>query len=184
MSFQRSIQEGYVRKVPADKIRAKSLFKSSEDTLLAVKEISLKERNYAAIVRELYESFRQYCEALGYLQGYKFSSHEVITSFLAEILKENDLSLHFDRYRKLRNGINYYGRSVSKETVEKAQTEIPLSIQRLAKHVPQESPEQEPDNADKKKKLTLKRRFDVPISSPASTTIQNKNGDFWLLLCC
>lgn len=155
MSFQQSLREGYARKVPPDKIRAKSLLKSSEDTLLAVKEISLKEHNYAAIVRELYESFRQYAEALGYLQGYKFSSHEVITSFLAEILKENDLALHFDRYRKLRNGINYYGRVISKETVEKAQTEIPSFIQKLAKHVPNGNTEA-PAAPDKKKEVEPK----------------------------
>ncbi|MEK6950271.1 MAG: hypothetical protein AABX13_00925 [Nanoarchaeota archaeon] len=151
MSFQQSLQEGYVKKVPADKIRAKSLLKSSEDTLLAVTEISLKEHNFAAILRELYESLRQYCEAIGYLQGYKFASHEVITSFLADILKENDLALQFDRYRKLRNGINYYGKSVSKETVEKAQTEIPAIIQKLNKHVPKVNQDQkeESDNTNK-----------------------------------
>lgn len=142
MSFVQSLQEGYATKVPADKIRAKSLLKSSEDALLAVKEISLKEHNYASILRELYESLHQYCEALGYLKGYKFASHEVITSFLADMLKESDLALQFDRYRKLRNGINYYGRSVSKETVEKAQMEIPSCIQKLGKHVPKDDPEQ------------------------------------------
>ncbi|HLC70443.1 MAG TPA: hypothetical protein VJI32_00415 [Candidatus Nanoarchaeia archaeon] len=142
MSLVQSLQEGYVKKVPLDKIRAKSLLKSSEDALLAVKEISLKEHNYASILRELYESLHQYCEAIGYLKGYKFASHEVITSFLADILKENDLALHFDRYRKLRNGINYYGKSISKETVEKAQMEIPSFIQKLSKHVPNDNPEQ------------------------------------------
>ncbi len=156
MSFQQSVQEGYATKVPIDRFRAKSLLKSSADTLLAVKEISLKEHNYAVILRELYESLRQYCEALGYLKGYKFSSHEVITSFLADILKENDLSQNFDRYRKLRNGINYYGRSVSKETVEKAQTEIPSFIQKLARHVPKDNPDQRAVS-DKTKEVSSKK---------------------------
>ena len=156
MSFAQRLQEGYATKVPVDKIRAKSLLKSSGDALLAVKETSLKEHNYASLLRELYESLRQYCEAIGYLKGYKFASHEVISSFLADILKENDLALHFDRYRKLRNGINYYGRSVSKETVEKAQTEIPSFIQKLSRHVPKDNQDQKAVS-DKKKETVQKK---------------------------
>src|SRR3989344_7624221 len=111
MSFQQSLEQGYAKKVPSDALRAKSLLKSADDTLLTVKEILLKEHNYKSIIRELYEAMRQYCEAIGYLKGYKFLSHESITYFLDEILHENSISIIFDRYRKIRNGINYYGRS-------------------------------------------------------------------------
>ena len=134
MSFQQSLEQGYAKKVPSDALRAKSLLKSADDTLLTVKEILLKEHNYKSIIRELYEAMRQYCEAIGYLKGYKFLSHESITYFLDEILHENSISIIFDRYRKIRNGINYYGRDVSLETVEKALTEIPVTIKKLQKY--------------------------------------------------
>lgn len=135
MFFQKSLEEGYAKKVEVDKIRAKSLVKSANDALLAAKELQLKEHNFKSILRELYEALRQYCEAIGYSQGYKFQSHEVITYFLKEILNEENASSKFDRYRKIRNGINYYGRGISKETVDKALKEIPEMIEKLQKQL-------------------------------------------------
>jgi len=141
--FEKALQTGEAREIDKDSIRAKSLIKSSEDALLSAKELSLKEHNYKAIIRELYESLRQYAEALGYLKGYKFSSHEVITHFLKEIIQEENISIKFDRYRKLRNGINYYGRDVSKETVESALKEIPSLITRLKEYEKEEKGDEE-----------------------------------------
>ncbi|MEK6968983.1 MAG: hypothetical protein AABW48_00990 [Nanoarchaeota archaeon] len=135
MFFQKSLDDGYAKKIEKDKIRAKSLIKSANDALLAAKELQLKEHNYKSILRELYEALRQYCEAIGYLQGYKFNSHEVITLFLKDLLNKESISLKFDYYRKLRNGINYYGRDISKETVEKALKEIPKIIKELQNHL-------------------------------------------------
>lgn len=135
MLFKNSIDEGYAKIIEKDHFRAKSLMKVADDALLAAKELQLKESNYSSIVRELYEALRQYCEAIGYRQGYKFLSHEVITYFLHDVLNEEKVSLRFDHYRKLRNGINYYGRDVAQETVEKALKEVPELINGLKKHI-------------------------------------------------
>lgn len=135
MLFEKSLQEGTIKRVVKDKLRAQSLIKVAKDALLAAKELQLKEHNYNSIIRELYESLRQHCEAIGYLHGYKFESHEVITYFLKELLKEENISLRFDHYRKLRNGINYYGRNVNKETVEQGLKEIPEIINKLEKYL-------------------------------------------------
>ncbi|MBS3174560.1 hypothetical protein J4440_01650 [Candidatus Woesearchaeota archaeon] len=135
MQFNKSIQEGYAKKVLIDNIRAKSLIKTADNALLSAKELQMIERNYNSILRELYESLRQYCEAIGYLKGYKFESHEVITYFLNDMLDEKEISMKFDRYRQLRNGINYYGRGIAKETAEKAIKEIPDIIKKLKKHI-------------------------------------------------
>ncbi len=135
MSFQQSLELGYVQRVEKDALRSKSLTKSADDSLLSVKELSFKEHNYKTILRELYEALRQYCEAIGYLQGYKFQSHEAITYFLEEELKEKELAPKFDRYRKIRHSINYYGRDISTETVEKALVEVPGMIKKLKLHL-------------------------------------------------
>jgi hypothetical protein len=47
-------------------------------------------------LRELYEGMREYCEAIGYLRGYKFQDHESITYFLRDILKEQSISMKFE----------------------------------------------------------------------------------------
>ena len=133
MIFKNLIKVGFVKKVLKDIIRAKSLIKSSEQALNTARIIPIKEETLKTIFRDLYESLRQYCEALGYSEGYKFLNHESITSFLNEILGEKEISLKFDRYRKLRNGINYYGNNIEISTVKEALRDIPLIISKLKK---------------------------------------------------
>lgn len=134
MSFKESLIIGKVKRVITNKIRASSLFDSSIQAIETVKTIPLNTRTSKSILRELYEGLREYCEAIGYLNGYKFLDHESITSFLKEIFQENTLSIKFDRYRKLRNGINYYGESINIETVKESLIEIPKIIEGLKKH--------------------------------------------------
>lgn len=134
MNFNSLIKEGIVKKVPVDLVRAKSLIKSSEQALNTAQIIPLKEETAKTVFREIYESLREYCEALGYIKGYKFLNHESITDFLNEILKEEDISLKFDRFRKIRNGINYYGNSIEIQTAKEALTSIPLLIKKLKMH--------------------------------------------------
>jgi len=134
MSFKESLIIGKVKRVITNKIRASSLFDSSTQAIETAKTIPLNARTSKSILRELYEGLREYCEAIGYLNGYKFLDHESITYFLKEILQENTLSIKFDRYRKLRNGINYYGESINIETVKESLIEIPKIIEGLKKH--------------------------------------------------
>ncbi|HLD56758.1 MAG TPA: hypothetical protein VJA47_00525 [archaeon] len=135
MNFKRSVEEGYVRKVYPDRLKAKSLIKASEEAIATATRIKLESDSTKSIVGELYEGLRQYCEAIGYLYGYKFMSHEAITYFIEEVLGDKLDSLVFDRYRKLRNGINYYGNDVQPETVKEALREIHDLINRLSKYL-------------------------------------------------
>lgn len=135
MSFENLIKDGFVKRVPIDIVRAKSLIKSSGQALSTAKIILFKEETLKTIFRELYESLREYCEALGYIKGYKFLNHESITNFLDEILGEKEISLRFDRYRKLRNGINYYGNTIEMQTLKEALIDIPSLINKLKRHL-------------------------------------------------
>ena len=132
--FKQSIEQGYVKVISIDKIKAKSLVKSADEAIYSAKKIPLEPNTLKSIIRELYEGLRQFCEAIGYLKSFKFLSHEAITYFIEEILNEPKLSAKFDRYRKIRNGINYYGDDVSEETVKEALIEIPELITQLRKH--------------------------------------------------
>lgn len=134
MKFDNSLKEGYVKKTNVDKLRANSLIEASKDTINTTKLILLNNKTARSIFRELYEGLRQYCEALGYLYGYKFLSHESITYFISDILKEENTANYFDRARKLRNGINYYGRNISLESVKDALIEVPKKIKQLKKY--------------------------------------------------
>ena len=135
MNFENSLKEGYVKRVGTNINRTKSLLKSSNQTIKTAMSIPLKEETIKSVFRELYEGLRQFCEAIGFARGFKFQSHEAISYFLRDILKENGISQKFDRYRILRNQINYYGDDISEETVKDALEEIPKIIASLKKYL-------------------------------------------------
>jgi hypothetical protein len=130
MDFQQGLNDGIIRNIPPNNARARNLAKSSINTLRTAIGIKLDKQSAQTIIRDLYESLRQMIEAIGYSNGYKFSNHEILKSFL-EMLGEKKFAETFDRYRKIRNGINYYGDEVSLETAAKARKEIPLCVEKL-----------------------------------------------------
>ncbi len=134
INFQDCIEEGKAKKTSINRIRTKSLFKSSRQAIITAKSIPLAESSLKTIFRELYEGFRECCEAIGYLKGYKFFDHLSITYFLRDILKQKYVAMKFDRYRKLRNNINYYGEDINISTVKEALKEIPKIINFLKKN--------------------------------------------------
>lgn len=134
MNFDRNLEEGNAKKVVPNRIRALSLLKSSLQAIETAKSIEINQDSLKSIMRELYEGLREYCEAIGYIKGYKFLDHESITYFIKDILKEEPISKRFDRFRRLRNGINYYGDDIDMETVKEAIKEIPLLIKQLEKY--------------------------------------------------
>ena len=133
--FNGSIEQGYVKIISSDRIKAKSLIKSAEEAVYSARKIPFEEITLKSIMRELYVGLRQFCEAIGYIKGYRFFSHEAITYFIEDILKEPKLSAKFDRYRKIRNGINYYGDDVSEETIKEALIEISELVNQLKKYI-------------------------------------------------
>jgi len=134
MNFETCLSLGNAKKTEKDVLRAKSLIKSSRQAIQTAKIIPFQETTLKTIFRELYEGLREYCEALGFICGYKFSDHESITYFLSDILKEKEISEKFDRYRKIRNGINYYGNEINKETIGDTFKEIPKMLSALKKY--------------------------------------------------
>jgi len=141
VNFDDCIDSGKTKKTGQNQIRAISLARSSTQAIETAKSIPLNSNTAKTILRELYEGLREHCEAIGFLKGYKFLDHESIGYFLRDILKEQHAHNKFDRYRKLRNGINYYGNDVSIETVREAIQDIPALIRDLSsKNKLQEKP--------------------------------------------
>lgn len=134
MNFENSLIDGKAKKVLPNKLRASSLFKSSVQAIETARAIQLNPNTLKSILRELYEGLREYCEAIGYLRGYKFLDHESIGYFLRDILKEQSAYIKFDRFRRLRNGINYYGEDIDIETVKEAIIELPEMVKGLEKY--------------------------------------------------
>ena len=122
---------GSAKRITPDAQRALNLKNASRNAIETVKLLPLNTTTTQTILRELYEALRQTCESIGYIKGYTFRSHDVITQFLKEIVGSETSAMCFDRYRKMRHRINYLGQSISVETVNEAMDEIQYLIKQL-----------------------------------------------------
>ena len=122
MNFKDFINDGKVRKATPDRFMAESIIKNTFEDLKFLEQTKLTELSKRKLVTNYYDSLRSLLEAISILKGYKIYSHEAFTYFLKDELHQNILSLKFDRFRKIRNGLNYYGKSIqlneAKEIIE------------------------------------------------------------------
>lgn len=122
MNFKDFIKNGTVRKTTPNKLMVGSIIKNTYDDLRFLEGTKLIELSKRKLVSNYYDSLRSLLEAISLLEGYKIYSHEAFTYFLRDIFNEKVLSMKFNRFRKIRNGLNYYGKSIelkeAKEIIE------------------------------------------------------------------
>ena len=134
-SVNRWIKEQRIKIRSLDKEKIKSLIASSKSNVEVAQSIELNEKSSTVIFREIYESIRQLGDAVWWLKGYEPLDHDISLEILKDLRIKNNLELNFlERFRKIRNGINYYGDAVSIETVKEALNEIPKIIDSLKKY--------------------------------------------------
>jgi len=114
MKFDNFIQEGKVRKASVDRNLIKSLSKTADNDLSFLKRLEIDETSSRKIMTGYYDVLRSVLEAVACLKGYKIYNHEAFTEFLKS-LDENNQAIKFDRLRRIRNKINYYGEDISVE---------------------------------------------------------------------
>ncbi len=99
-----------IRKKSKDKERAKSLINSAEINMKIVETIIPTEESAILLFRETYESIHQLGDAKWWLEGYEPRNHEVSMEILKELnIKEKTKLNHLNRFKSLRNDINYRG---------------------------------------------------------------------------
>ena len=130
MKFVDFLKEQKVRKATPDLQLVKSLMAMSERQFNTAKLLKIDNITKESVLVMCYEALRELVEALAVKHGYKVYSHEAFTYFLKE-LGEARMSEKFDRYRKLRNGVNYYGKQVPLEEVTAASNEIKMLLDEL-----------------------------------------------------
>lgn len=112
MRFEDFIESSKVIVATKDLQKAKALIKMAEQNIAFVEMLPEKEEGASVVLSQSYESLRQILEAITLNEGYKVYSHEAYTSYLKKLGKES-VAQRFDRLRKLRNGVNYYGKAIS-----------------------------------------------------------------------
>lgn len=113
-----------VKKIGIDKNLVESLMKSSRNKLESANRLKIDKTTSASVISLCYESLRELLEALATKKGLKIYNHECYTAFLKEVLMQEELSIHFDRFRKIRNKINYYGKEIDAEETTHVKEEI------------------------------------------------------------
>lgn len=123
MLFEEFVKEGKVIKGEKDGQKAKALLKMSDNNLKTAETIDITEVTSSTVFGIVYEALREVVEAICLLDGWKVYSHEAFTAFLSD-LGEEAISVKFDRLRKIRNGANYYGKSVSIAVTNDAKVQV------------------------------------------------------------
>ncbi len=130
MLFNDFIKTGKARKATPDIQLIKSLLSTSEKNLGTLKVLPINEVTKESALVMCYEALREIVEAIAMKEGYKVYSHEAFTFFLKEKIN-TEISEKFDKYRKLRNGVNYYGKEIPIEEVTYSIKDIKQLINEL-----------------------------------------------------
>ena len=129
MDWRECIQQRIVKNVKKDKNLITSTREIAEIKIQSADV--LPEIYYIAKISLLYDALREYLESIALDSGYKIYNHECYSAFLKEILNLSNEAEQFDKLRKIRNGINYYGRKVREEEAEQIISDLQSLINRL-----------------------------------------------------
>ncbi len=123
MKFENFIKNGQVKRASIDTPLIKSLISTSVKDLKFLENLEINEDSARKIMSNYYDTLRSILEAICSLEGFKVYSHEAFTYFLKE-KKDEIIALKCDKFRKIRNGINYYGKDISPKEVQEHKQEI------------------------------------------------------------
>ena len=117
--FEFFLKKGDVKRQSPDKNLAFSTFKDSMERIEFAKQL-LNKTKQKYVLENAYESMREAADSILYLRGFKSFSHEAsIVYLLKEGFNDKDI-IEFDRFRRIRNGIKYYGKDCDISDAEQA----------------------------------------------------------------
>ncbi len=130
MMFKDFIKKELVRRTSKDISLVKSLVNNVKRDIIFLNSLEINENSSRKIMSGYYDSLREVLEAISIMDGFKIYSHEAFTYFLKE-KGEETLSIKFNRFRKIRNSINYFGKDISIEETKENIEEIKDMIKNL-----------------------------------------------------
>ena len=124
-----------VKKVKENTEQARSLHQLAKRRLESIKK-RRKDEFLQLLLESYYETIKELICALLAIHGYKSYSHECLISFIDEYYPTilDDFQIHFlDNMRKLRSGIQYRGRDVADDYLERNSSVLEKIISALLK---------------------------------------------------
>ena len=131
MDWKECLRKNITKEVKTDKPLVRSLLKGSKNKLQSSQRLKLDDITANSKITLAYDSLRELLEALALKKGYKVYNHECYTAFLQEIINKPDIAPRFDKIRIIRNGINYYGKTVTAESAKPIIKKIETLIQKV-----------------------------------------------------
>ena len=117
--FEFFLKKGNVKKQSPDRNLSLSTFNESLDRINMAKNILKKEKS-KYVLENAYEAMKEAADAILYFDGFKSFSHEAsIIYLLKKGFSEKEIN-EFDRFRKIRNDIKYYGKDCNEDDAVKA----------------------------------------------------------------
>ena len=114
MDLEECRQKGFIKRTKRNCELVKSLIEMSDIKEKTVNDAVIDERNICAYIPMAYDSLREIMEAICILHCYKVTSH-VCLGELVRTLADGFDFYEFDRFRYMRNSINYYGEKIDFE---------------------------------------------------------------------
>lgn len=118
MDWRECCEKMIVKKVSLDEGLISSLLMSSANKAESENRLEMSDITAASKLSLAYDSLRELLEALALRHRYKIYNHECYSAFLKEMLKEHVIGEEFNDIRRIRNAVNYYGKSVSPEETQ------------------------------------------------------------------
>jgi|SRR3989344_2552406 len=131
MNWEECRIKNFVKETKTDEELINSLLHQSTKKLITDKFSPLNKDTASTKFSNNYDSLREVLEALAIRRGFKIYNHDCFSGFLKEIMKLEKESFDFDKLRRIRNSINYYGKDVSLEEAEKLINEINILREKL-----------------------------------------------------
>lgn len=124
MKWDECLSRKIVKESRVDDELISSLIKSSERKLKTDEYAPLNEITASCKIANNYDALREVLEAVSISKGFKIYNHECFVGFILEVLGMAGEANTFDKLRKIRNGVNYYGNDVLPEDAKNMIMEI------------------------------------------------------------
>lgn len=111
MDLNECFRKGLIKKTLIDNNLIYSLIEMSNIKQKTVESATINSFNVSAYVSLAYDSLRELLECVCISKGFKVISHICISELLREEFTFFDY-MSFDRLRRIRNNINYYGKKI------------------------------------------------------------------------
>ncbi|MFT7616303.1 MAG: hypothetical protein ACI8Y7_001134 [Candidatus Woesearchaeota archaeon] len=128
------LRRNLAKSVSPDTDLIQSLLVSSHNKIRSSQKLPFEDFALSSKIILAYDALREYLEAYSLSCSYKIYNHECYAAFLLETHDLPTIADSFDRLRKIRNRINYYGEEVSLEQTKMLVKDIKDTLNKCKLH--------------------------------------------------